>query len=130
MQSTLQVPRLPERQGVSIGHLPVELIVMIFHEVYELGLDWSIVAELPTLATVSPNALAMFFSAWRNTLSSVPFFGTRVVITIDGNPTLVKGSFEWPRPLHGCLDFIVHIYAQRKSRRELSCRSSHAISSP
>ncbi|KIJ07436.1 hypothetical protein PAXINDRAFT_173490, partial [Paxillus involutus ATCC 200175] len=109
MHSTLQVPHSPERQRVSIGHLPVELMMMIFHEVYELGLDWSAAAELPTLATVYypsstifPNALAMVCSAWRNTLSSVPFFWTRVAIAIDGNATphsLIKGSFEWSRPL-------------------------------
>ncbi|KIJ16018.1 hypothetical protein PAXINDRAFT_168666, partial [Paxillus involutus ATCC 200175] len=44
----------------------------------------------------------MVCSAWREMLSSVPSFWTRVVIAIDGNATphcLVKGSFEWSRPL-------------------------------
>jgi hypothetical protein len=111
MQSTLQVSRSPQRQRVSIGHLPVELIMMIFHEVYKLGLNWWAVegSELPPLASVDfpsstlfPNALAMVCSAWREILSSVPSFWTRVVIAIDGNATplsLVKGSFEWSRPL-------------------------------
>ncbi|KIJ16011.1 hypothetical protein PAXINDRAFT_132610 [Paxillus involutus ATCC 200175] len=110
MQSTLQVSRSPQRQRVSIGHLPVELIMMIFHEVYKLGLGWWAVegSEHPPLASVDfpsstlfPDALAMVCSAWREMLSSVPSFWTRVVVAIDGNATHcpVKGSFEWSRPL-------------------------------
>ncbi|KIJ16013.1 hypothetical protein PAXINDRAFT_11051 [Paxillus involutus ATCC 200175] len=112
MHSTSQISHSPDRRRVSIGHLPVELIMMIFHEVYyELNLNWWAVqgSGLPPLASVDfpsstlfPNALAMVCSAWREILSSVPSFWTRVVIAIDGNATphcLVKGSFEWSRPL-------------------------------
>ncbi|KAF8837211.1 hypothetical protein BDN67DRAFT_956980 [Paxillus ammoniavirescens] len=121
MHSTLQVSRSPQRQRVSIGHLPVELIMMIFHEVYKLGLDWWAVegSEPPPLArvdfpssTLFPDALAMVCSAWREMLSSVPSFWTRVVIAIDGNATPhcpVKGSFEWSRPLP--IDVLISPYS-------------------
>ncbi|KIJ18678.1 hypothetical protein PAXINDRAFT_8923 [Paxillus involutus ATCC 200175] len=108
MQNTLQVCRSPERQRVSIGHLPVELIILIFHGVDDSGRDWRPVAgsQFLTLASVNsphsaifPNALAMVCSAWRDMLSSVPSFWTQVVIAIDGNPTLIKGSLELSRPL-------------------------------
>jgi hypothetical protein len=84
---------------------------MIFHEVYKHSLNWWVVdgSELPPFesvdfpsSTLFPNALAMVCSAWREMLSSVPSFWTRVVIAIDGNATphsLIKGSFEWSRPL-------------------------------
>ncbi|KIJ08842.1 hypothetical protein PAXINDRAFT_18052, partial [Paxillus involutus ATCC 200175] len=94
---------------------------MIFHELYELGLDWRAVAgsQLPPLASVDfpsstlfPNALAMVCCAWRKMLSSVPSFWTRVVIAIDGNATplcLIEGSFEWSRPLP--IDVLISPYS-------------------
>ncbi|KIJ16010.1 hypothetical protein PAXINDRAFT_11049, partial [Paxillus involutus ATCC 200175] len=121
MHGTLEVSRSPQRQRVSIGHLPVELIMMIFHEVYKLGLNLRAVegSELPPLASVDfpsstlfPNALAMVCSAWREILSSVPSFWTRVVVAIDGNATplsLIKGSFEWSRPL--LIDVLIAPYS-------------------
>ncbi|KAF8837222.1 hypothetical protein BDN67DRAFT_973267 [Paxillus ammoniavirescens] len=54
----------PERQRVSIGHLPVELIIMIFREVHKFLAWWP------------ANALALVCSAWREILSSVPSFWT------------------------------------------------------
>ncbi|KIJ16014.1 hypothetical protein PAXINDRAFT_11052 [Paxillus involutus ATCC 200175] len=117
MQSTLQVSYSQERQRVSAGHLPAELMLMIFHGVYDLCLDgWTVAGSLPTwstidfpFSTVFPNALAMVCSAWKEILSSVPSFWTQVVIAIDGNPTLVKGSFEWSRPLP--IDVLVSPYS-------------------
>jgi hypothetical protein len=85
--------------------------MMIFHEVYKHSLNWWVAdrSKLPPFdpvdypsSTLFPHALAMVCSAWREMLSSVPSFWTRVVIAIDGNATphsLIKGSFEWSRPL-------------------------------
>ncbi|KAF9219093.1 hypothetical protein BS17DRAFT_790003 [Gyrodon lividus] len=105
MHSSFQVSHSLERPHASIGHLPIELMMMIFHGVHDLCLDkWTDTlnrVDSPS-STLFPHALAMVCPAWRKMLSSVPPFWTRVVIAIDDNPTpwcLVKGSFEWSRPL-------------------------------
>ena len=110
-----------------IGALPTELLLIIFKlvymksrvpkdyiDLYDMMLPpdsdfpyetiWATDQNL-LCPSLFPYALASVCSTWRDVMSTVPVFWTRVVILVDSNPTpllVIKSYLHWSRdlPLH------------------------------
>lgn len=107
----------------SIGDLPTELLEIIFKFVYmksRVPTDEECYRHLPGYSpdgpyetmwdthqnllspSLFPYALASVCTTWRDVLSTIPVFWTRVVILIDTNPTVlpaIQSYFKWTHNL-------------------------------
>lgn len=102
----------------SVEFLPPELLAIIFKLVHEKSYNpvtksWYQVADLSSPRTF-PYALASVCQIWRDIMSTVPEFWTRIIVFIDSNPSLsnLASHLEWSR------DLLFQVTATRQSPSE------------
>ncbi|KAH7924913.1 hypothetical protein BV22DRAFT_474168 [Leucogyrophana mollusca] len=93
----------------SANHLPTELLLIIFRMMFEDTINMDMYIERGWLVercgdddilspSLFPYAVASVCPRWRDIMSSVPVFWTRVVITVDPDstsPLAIQSCFDW-----------------------------------
>ncbi|KAF8060660.1 hypothetical protein FPV67DRAFT_301938 [Lyophyllum atratum] len=100
----------------TISSMPAELLLAVFEYIHQAR-----TAESSTSASLFPYSLASVCTSWRDIITSVPSYWTRVVIFIDKQPTGIynaRSLFRWSANLPVDVDIIRRTYIEQNDPSE------------